>query len=59
VTLPMVRTLRAAEPDAAAAGVDAAEARDVRDGGVAGERSEPEASSGGERHGAGIRDIGD
>jgi signal transduction histidine kinase len=59
VTLPMVPTPPAPAPETAATGVDAAEARDVRDGGAAGERSEPGAPSGGERHGAGIRDIGD
>jgi two-component system OmpR family sensor kinase len=59
VTLPMAPTPRAPAPETAVTGVDAAEARDVRDGGAAGERSEPGAPSGGERHGAGIRDIGD
>jgi hypothetical protein len=61
VTLPMLPTLPAQQPDTAAAGTDDVEARDVRDGRTAGEVSDPGArrAASGEGHGAGLRDIGD
>jgi two-component system, OmpR family, sensor kinase len=59
VTLPMLPAQRALEPGSAAAATDGAEARDVRVGGAAGDVSDPGPRAGGERHGAGIRDIGD
>ena len=58
VVLPMLVAPRIAAPEAAPEASQAAEARDVRDSREAPEPSD-QARPSGERHGAGIRDIGD